>query len=213
MRLKGIPTSILVRAARARGGTVASLLLLFSLMLGAASSAQAGEFCSDYGGMIDGNVLITPPVQITIDTHCTFQNWPQSNPLTTNINFQTNDPSIHLIIFDNVWYDGNMACANIPHKLWVVNSAEGAFSSACQDIMIPAETIAKQSPAPTAAIGVPFTYTLTLPSMNFPAGAPSPNDLHSIVLTDDLTATGADLTYLSNTAYLVDGAPQHHWVH
>ena len=43
-----------------------------------------------------------------------------------------------------------MACANIPHKLWVVNSPEGAFSGSCQNIMIPAETIYKQSPAATA---------------------------------------------------------------
>ncbi len=71
---------------------------------------------------------VPSPVQITIDTTCTFQNWPQSNPLTTTINFQTNDPSIYLIVFDNVWYDGNMACSNIDHKLWVVNSEEGSFS-------------------------------------------------------------------------------------
>ena len=44
--------------------------------------------------------------------------------------------------------------------------------------------------------------------------APSINDLHSIIIWDDLTATGtsadltypgAELTYLSNTAYLVNG--------
>ncbi len=167
------------------------------LLLNAASFAQAADkFCADppYNGVIDGDVLGAAPTQITINDTCTFQNWPQSNPLTTNINFQTNDPSIYLIVFDNVWYEGNLACANIPHKLWVVNSPEGAFSGACQDIMIPAETIAKASPGPYAAIGVPFTYTLTLPSMNYPVGAPSPNTLGNVTLKDDLNATGAALT-------------------
>ncbi|MFO7606590.1 MAG: isopeptide-forming domain-containing fimbrial protein [Desulfurivibrionaceae bacterium] len=179
-----------------------TLLLLFALLLGMAASVQAAEkFCSEYGGVIDGDVLGTSPVQITIDQTCTFQNWPRPNPLTATINFQTNDPSIYLIIFDNVWYDGNMACSNIDHKLWVVNSEEGSFAGACQDIMIPAETIAKKSPAPYAAVGVPFTYTLTLPSMTYPAGEPSPNDLGSIEVRDDLAATGADLTMQGLTAY------------
>ena len=61
-----------------------------------------------------------------------------------------------------------MACSNIDHKLWVVNSPEGAFSDTCQDMMVPTETIHKQIPATTASIGVPFTYTLTLPSMTSP---------------------------------------------
>ncbi len=47
--------------------------------------------------------------------------------------------------------------------------------------MIPAETIDKQAPATTATIGLPFTYTLTMPAMNFPVGEdPSPNDLGNI---------------------------------
>ncbi len=178
------------------------LLLLFALLLGVATSAQAEEkFCSQYGGLVDGNVLGTSPVQVTIDTTCTFQNWPMSNPLTATINFQTNDPTIYLIVFDNVWYTGNMACANIDHKLWVVNSEEGAFSGACQDIMVPAETLTKQAPATTATIGLPFTYKLTLPSMQYPVGAPSPNDLGSIEVKDDLTATGAALTLVGLNAY------------
>ncbi len=188
-----------------------SLVLLFALLLGTASSTLAAEkFCSEYGGVLDGNVLLVPPVQVTIDTDCTFQNWPPYNPLTTTINFHTNDPSIYLIIFNNVWYDGNMACANIPHKLWVVNSEEGAFSGSCQDIMIPAETIAKQSPVPTASIGVPFTYTLTLPSMNYPAGEPSTNTLGNVVLTDDLNAvttdSGVELSYDSQKVYWKGGS-------
>ncbi len=193
---------------------VLPLLLLFALLLGAASSALGEDkFCSQYGGVVDGNVLGTSPVQVTIDTTCTFQNWTFSNPLTATINYQTNDPSIYLIIFDNVWFDGNMACSNIDHKLWVVNSPEGAFSGTCQEIMIPTETVNKRAPATTASIGVPFTYTLTLPSMTSPypdqIGGPSPNDLGTVTLWDDLNAIktlmGVDLTFVSINAYYKGG--------
>ena len=200
-------------SARKRGflsdlPVLGATLLLAALFAGAPSPALAVEkFCSEFSangvpGVVDGNVLGTSPVQVTIDTTCTFQNWPTSNPLSATINFQTNDPTIYLILFDNVWYTGNMACANIDHKLWVVNSEEGAFSGACQDIMVPAETIAKRSPAATATIGLPFTYTLTLPSMNFPVGASSSHDLGAITISDDLGATGADLTLVELKAYL-----------
>ncbi len=196
--------------SQVRAALTKVLLCALILLLGAASAAQAGEFCSSapYNGVIDGEVLGTAPVQITIDTDCTFQNWPQSNPLTTTINFQTNDPTQYLIVFDQSYFIGNMACANVDHKIWFANGSDYGSNNACQDLFIPVETIDKQNPAgqTTASVGVPFTYILTLPSMNWPVGDPSDNDLHSIVLTDDLTATGADLTYLSNTAYLVDGA-------
>ncbi len=197
-----------LKALAARGARLGfPLLLLFALLLGAAFSAQAEDkFCSQFWangvqGVVDGNVLGASPVQVTIDMTCTFQNWPLSNPLTATINFQTNDPTIYLIVFDNVWFDGNMACSNIDHKLWIVNSPEGSFSGSCQDIMIPAETIAKQAPATTATIGLPFTYTLTIPSMNFPAGAPSDHELGNIEVWDDLTATGAALTLQSLNAH------------
>ena len=55
---------------------------------------------------------------------------------------------------------------------------------------------------------MPFTYTLTMPVLFAPATnvvidwAGSPNDLHSVVLTDDLNATGVDLTYLGHVAYI-----------
>ncbi len=185
------------------------LLILLALLLGMASPAMGAEkFCSDppYFGIIDGN-RHPDPVQITIDRDCTFQNFPQSNPLTSTINFQTNDPSIYLIIFNNVYYTGNMACANIPHRIWFSNSSYYGSNNACQDLFIPVETIEKKNPAgqTTAVVGVPFTYTLTIPVYNL-GGGPSVNDLHSIIIWDDLTATGADLTYQSNTAYLQNGA-------
>ena len=194
------------------------LLLLFALLLGVVSSAHAGtDMCSGYKksptdtvAVIDGNDPFVqanlPSSSFGIDMNCEFRNFPRSatwpNGLTPTLNFYTpNKTEIYLIVFDNVWFSGNMACANIDHKLWVVNSEEGAFSGSCQDIMIPAETIYKQTPAATATIGLPFTYTLTIPSMQFPVGAASPNDLGSIVVSDDLTATGASLTLVSLNAY------------
>ncbi|MGD2010499.1 MAG: hypothetical protein PVI76_05350, partial [Desulfobacterales bacterium] len=86
-------------------------LSAFFLLLSSVSPALGAEkFCSDapYFGVIDGNIR-PAPTQITIDTDCTFQNFPQSKPLTTTVNFQTNDPTIYLIIFDNVYFTGHMA--------------------------------------------------------------------------------------------------------
>ncbi|HSL99175.1 MAG TPA: hypothetical protein VK944_03495, partial [Candidatus Limnocylindria bacterium] len=101
---------------KSRGSTLGfALLILLALLLGMSSPAVGAEkFCSDppYFGVIDGN-RNPVPVQITIDRDCTFQNFPQSNPLTTTINFHTNDPTIYLIIFNNVYYTGHMACAEV----------------------------------------------------------------------------------------------------
>jgi len=185
----------------------AAALGLFVLLLGTPFPAQAAEkFCSQppYNGVIDGSRM-RAPTQITIDTDCTFKNFPASKPLTTTVNFQTNDPTIYLIIFDNVYYTGNMACANIDHRIWFSNSSYYGSSNACQELFIPVESIDKQVPAgqTTAAVGVPFTYTLTLPSMNL-GGGPSPNDLHSITLWDDLTALNVDLTYVDIEAHYVN---------
>ena len=97
-----------------------------------------------------------------------------------------------------------MACSNIDHKLWVVNSPVGAFSGACQDLMVPTETIAKQVPAATASIGEPFTYTLTLPSMNYPAGKSAtrrPTTLGTIeVRTISDRTDGADLSIVKDAS-------------
>jgi hypothetical protein len=115
------------------------LLILVALLLGTASPAVGAEkFCSDppYFGVIDGNIRPVP-IQITIDRDCTFKNFPQSNPLTTTINFQTNDPSIYLIIFDDVIFTGHMACANVDHRIWFSNSSYYGSNNACQDLFIP----------------------------------------------------------------------------
>lgn len=196
----------------------AFMVAVLALLLGAVSPVQAGtDMCSFYlknptdtVAVVDGNDPFVranlPGSSFGIDMNCQFVNFPISpawpNGLTPTLNFYTPDKTtIYLGVFDNVWYSGNMACANIDHKLWVVNSEEGAFSGACQDLMIPAETITKRSPAASATIGLPFTYTLTLPSMNFPAGTPSSHDLGNITVWDDLAATGVDLTLVSLSAH------------
>jgi hypothetical protein len=163
--------------------------------------------------VVDGNdpalTPLTLPSSIGIDANCVFQNfpisakWPQG--LTSTLNFKFDG---YLAIFNNVYYSGNMACATTTTKIWFVNP--GAIydpNNSCQDLFIPVEKIDKQSPAPYATIGVPFTYKLTIPVMYDPStgtvigASGSANDLHSIVVTDDLNATGADLTYLSYVAY------------
>jgi uncharacterized repeat protein (TIGR01451 family) len=197
-------TQINAGLSRSRSGFS---LLLFVLLMSAASFARAGEFCSadPFFGTIDGSNpthLADLGTQITIDTDCTFINFPAGNELTVTLNFQTTDDSIYLITFDNVIFTGNMACANIDHRIWFVNGADFGSNKNCQDLFIPVEAINKQNPAGTTTVGIgePFTYTLTIPVLYDPATGTfldsfgSANDLHSITITDDLNATGANLT-------------------
>lgn len=191
------------------------LLFLFTLLLGMVFSAQAAtKFCSEFpNNVVDGNFVSPVPTQITIDDDCTFQNWSASNPLTATLNFKAQTPpKIYLIIFDNTHFIGNMACANIDHRIWFSNSSFNNINPKCQSLFIPVEAIDKQNPVGqvTATVGVPFTYTLTLPDYQF-LGGPSINDLHTVTLLDDLTdtedvdndpsVTGADLTYVGINAY------------
>ncbi|MEN8244135.1 MAG: isopeptide-forming domain-containing fimbrial protein [Thermodesulfobacteriota bacterium] len=128
--------------------------------------------------------------------------------MSTNFSFDNNDPTPYLVIFDNVLHTGQMACNTVAgHTIWFVNGSSSAIQEGCQNLLIPVEKIVKQSPAPSATIGIPFTYTLTIPVL-FDAGtgavinsSGSLNDLHSIILTDDLNATGAALTYVGHNAY------------
>ena len=192
-----------------------SLLLILMLFAGA-STAHAGLFCSGapFNGVVDGNeraelggsytgsVADPFPTQITIDTDCTFQNFSASDPLTATLNFQSNDSSVYLITFDNVTFTGNMACANIDHRIWFVNGSDYGTKNNCQDLFIPVEAINKQNPPGTTTVGIgePFTYTLNIPVLYDPAtqtflnNSGSANDLHSITITDDLNATGVDLS-------------------
>ena len=190
----------LLRKARLLAKAIITSLLVCVLLQTGLVTAQAAEkFCSDYNGVIDG--LVDPvPTQITIDRDCTFQNYPASNPLTSTLNFHTNDPSMYLIVFNNVIFTGHMACANVEHRIWFANGSDYGSSNSCQDLFIPVESIDKQAPAPTASIGEPFTYTLRFPSMTV-VGGPSLNDLHSVAFWDDLTATGADLRFVGINAY------------
>ena len=128
--------------------------------------------------------------------------------MSTNFSFDNNDPTSYLVIFDNVLHTGQMSCNTVAgHTVWFVNGSSSAIQEGCQNLLIPVEKIVKQSPAPSATIGVPFTYTLTIPVL-YDAGtgtvinaSGSLNDLHSVILTDDLNATGAALTYVSHNAY------------
>jgi uncharacterized repeat protein (TIGR01451 family) len=192
------------------------------VLLGAASSARAQD-CSDFGGVLDGFAGDIPPSQLQIDQNCTIRNYPASNPLSTNFSFFTQPGQTderYLVIFDNVVHTGNMSCnATHEHKIWFTNGSSSKIKQNCQNLLIPVEKIDKQNPAgqTAAAIGVPFTYTLTIPVLFDPATntvintAGSVNDLHSILITDNLNETGADLTYLSHTAtWLGSGAPVPH---
>ena len=185
-----------------------------------AAQAQATD-CSDFtNATLDGFIDPNPPSNININTNCTVRNFPASNPLDTNFAFftqpgQTNERWI--IIFDNVFHTGQMSCNSVlEHKIWFTNGSSSTIQKNCQNLLIPVEKIDKANPPgpASAAIGVPFTYTLTLPVLFDPATNTvintdgSVNDLHGITLWDDLNATGVDLSYVSHSAYWKEsGAP------
>jgi uncharacterized repeat protein (TIGR01451 family) len=199
--------------ARPRGSWIKILLFAFGLLLLSAVPAHAGNCVADYGGVIDGYVNPVPPAQVQIDGNCTFRNFPVSNPLTTNISFFTQPGQTNqrwLVVFDNVAFIGNMSCDAVQgHHIWFVNGSFTNLRPNCQNLFIPVEKIDKQNPPgqTTAAIGVPFTYKLTIPVLFDSStgtvinNSGSPNDLHSVIVTDDLNATGAVLSYVSHTAY------------
>jgi uncharacterized repeat protein (TIGR01451 family)/fimbrial isopeptide formation D2 family protein len=196
--------------------------LALVLSLGTAFSAQAQD-CSDFGGVLDGFAGDIAPSQLQIDVNCTIRNYPASNPISTNFSFFTQPGQTderYLVIFDNVVHTGNMSCnATHEHKIWFTNGSSSKIRQNCQNLLIPVEKIDKQNPAgqTAAAIGVPFTYTLTIPVLFDPATGGviqtdgSVNDLHSVLITDNLNETGADLTYVSHTAFWLNGgAPVPH---
>ncbi|MDW7710663.1 MAG: isopeptide-forming domain-containing fimbrial protein [Deferrisomatales bacterium] len=184
-----------------------------ALLLGAAAPALAVN-CSDapYFGVIDGN-FVSAPSQIQIDTNCTIRNFPSPNILSTNFSFYTQPGGTDerwLVVFDNVVHTGNMACNAVAgHRIWFTNGSSTKIQEGCQNLLIPVEKIDKQDPPgqPTATIGVPFTYKLTIPVLYDPAlgvimnSSGSPNTLHGITVWDDLNATGADLAYVGHVAY------------
>src|SRR5215470_15092250 len=204
------------------GSWIRILLVAFALLLLSAIPARAqavGGCVANFGGLIDGFVNPVPPSQINIDGSCTIRNFPASNPLTSNISF-TGTLSKALVIFDNVDFIGNISCDKVHgNAIWFVNGSTTTVKPNCQNLFIPVEKIDKQNPAgqTTETIGVPFTYKLTIPVLFDPLSGTvinnqgSPNDLHSVVITDDLNATGAVLSYVSHTAYWKSsGAPVSH---
>src|SRR6476660_6051848 len=200
------------------GRRMANWLLALVLLFGAAFAAKADD-CSSYpGGVLDGFAGTPAPSNIKIDTNCTIRNYPGG--MSTNFAFDNNDPTSYLVIFDNVKHTGEMACNAVAgHHIWFTNGSSTGIHDGCQNLFVPVEKIDKQTPPgqTTATIGVPFTYTLTMPVLFDPlTGAVinyqgSVNDLHGIPVIDDLNATGVALTYVSHNAYWKDtGAPVPH---
>jgi uncharacterized repeat protein (TIGR01451 family) len=207
--------------ARPRGSWIKILLIPFALLLLSAVPAHAGTNCvADFGGVVDGFVNPVPPSQINIDGNCTIRNFPAANPLTSNISFFGNNSTNWLVIFDNDDFIGNISCDKVQgNAIWFVNGSTTTVRPDCQNLFIPVEKIDKQNPAgqTTAAIGVPFSYKLTIPVLFDPLSGTvinnqgSPNDLHSVTVTDDLNATGAVLSYVSHSAYWkASGTPISH---
>src|SRR5881296_711029 len=195
-------------------------ILLFTCVLSLLSAtparAQSDGCVSTYGGVIDGKVSPVPPAHIQFDGNCIIRNFPASNPFTSNSSFYGNNPTSWLVIFDNVVFTGNMSCDKSQgNMIWFTNGSTSGLKPNCQNIFVPTEKINKQNPSgqTTATIGVPFTYKMTIPVMFDPLSGTvinsngSPNDLHDITVTDDLNATGADLTYVSQRAYWLNGTP------
>jgi uncharacterized repeat protein (TIGR01451 family) len=210
-------------SAKANHGGLRFALLLIALSMGWIARAQAQSpvqvDCSaaPYNGVIDGDVRPVPPSNVKIDTNCTIRNYPGG--MSTNFTFDNNDPTPYLVIFDNVLHTGNMSCNAVAnHKIWFTNGSSTTIQAGCQNYLIPVEKIDKQSPGPYAAVGVPFTYTLTIPVLFDPASQAvirtngSVNDLHTITIVDDLNETGVDLSLVGTptVTWLDSGAPVPH---
>src|SRR5208337_1942090 len=202
-------------------------LLLFALLLGAAHSAQAATvMCSQFGGVVDGSnpatyAAIKNASTFGIDMDCTIKNFPLSvgGFPVTNINFHFPKQQSYYIDFLNVYYDGHMACADPTHSTFWIYWATDSYNkmrSTCQSSTAPAEAVQKKNPPSqtTATIGVPFTYTITAPLLgNLDSSesfhyikAADDATITNVVVTDDLTTTGASLTYVTNTAFMVNAA-------
>ncbi len=210
--------------AMARRKALFLALLFFGILAGASSEALAQSIncVGDAGGIVDGFVNYpVPPSQINIDGPCTIRNYPATNPLTSNISWFGSLPGSTLLILDNVVMTGNMSCnlAVQGNKIWLVNGTSTTLNPKCLSLLIPVEKIDKANPPgpPFVTVGVPFAWTLRIPVLYDPATGTvintqgSPNDLHDITVTDDLNATGVDLSYVSHTVtWLDDGTPVPH---
>ena len=213
------------------------IIAIFALVLGAASQAQAGAwscgpYTTDHFQMIDGSNPSTWPIgfvatdvnSLSFSGDCTIRNFPDGFGTGTSLlNFNLPDKSA-VIIMDNVYYTGNMSCSNLAPGvvIWWVNGSWNNINAKCQSFMPPVDGLIKQNPAvaTTQTVGIPFTYTLTMPVMVKQntdgtytwSAQPDIAILQDINIYDDLTAAGtrlsdlsppgADLTYVSNIAYV-----------
>ncbi|PYT13272.1 MAG: hypothetical protein DMF51_11270 [Acidobacteria bacterium] len=134
-----VSDSIRVRAGRK---AIFLLVSLSALLLGASTEALAINCVADAGGIVDGFVNYpVPPPQINIDGNCRIQNYPASNPMTSNFSFDGTLRGV-LVVFDSVVFTGNMSCdASHQNKLWFVNGSTSTLNQGCQNILIPVEKI------------------------------------------------------------------------
>ena len=154
--------------------------------------------------------------QLSIDRSCVIKNFTCDDPLNSTLNFASHVPGT-LIIFENVCYGGNFACANVEGSafVWAVNGSDfSSVKEGCQDLIIPVEKIEKSAtdlndnPVTSVSVGVPFRYTLDIPVLFDPVsgivipGYGSLNELGNIVITDDMTpgTLGVDLDLLNISA-------------
>src|SRR6516162_9871808 len=181
---------------------LAILLFTCALSLLSATPAQAQSSLScvaNFGGVLDGNVT-PPPSHLLIDGPCIIKNYPPSNPFTSNVSFYGNNPTSWLVIFDNVDFTGNMSCDKSQgNVIWFTNGSVSGLKPDCQNLFVPVEKIDKRNPAGQTSepIGVPFTYKLVMPVLYDPISG---------TVTDDLNATGVDMTFVSASASF-NGSP------
>src|SRR5215813_13383926 len=216
---RALMTSGNTNKPRPRGSWIKILLFAFALLLLTAVPARAqsvGGCVANFGGVIDGFVNPVPPSQINIDGNCTIQNFPASNPLTSNISFAGTGRG-WLVIFNNVNFIGNMACDKVHGNfIWFVNGSTTTLRPSCQNLFVPVDKIDKENPPgpPFVSIGVPFTYKLTFPQLvSATTGAVvNPNgsnvEVDQVTVTDNLNTTGVSLSYVnSSAAWKGSGAP------
>ncbi len=173
------------------------------------------------GALSNDGRAFTGSEQLSIDRSCTVKNFSCDSPLSSTLNFASVTDGT-LIIFDNVCYTGNFACANVEGGkafVWAVNGSNfSTVKAGCQDLIIPVEKIEKQatdlsgSPISSVTVGVPFVYTLDVPVLYDPVNGTvlqdfgSNNNIQAITIWDDLSVAtlGVDLELLDIRAFYED---------
>ncbi len=167
-----------------------TVLLLLALWLGQASIAHAQSpvqfSCrDDFAGLIDGNVVQPAAVERQARHQLHHPQLPGRNE--HELQFDNNDPTPYLVIFDNVVHTGQMSCNALggPQDL-VHEQLVERNPAAVPELFIPVEKIDKQSPGPYAS----HRRAVHLPAHDSSAVRPasgriivddqgSANDLHS----------------------------------